>query len=286
MKNYLKTLTAVLLSMLAFTLVACGDDDPGIDKETQQKLSDIKQMLQGRWEDDDINYSSYYWFEFEREEMTYSNWERLGKIQEITKGPYSIAIYYDQKNQKERFKITMSALDWYSFFTDKFTPLDKEEKYEFEIVDLTPSKLIVQLIDTNEIRTYHKVSTNSEPIVGTWEGEIGKALYNNGDIGMFESGESLVQFRAVGSCVEVDHGFFTNEWAEINGGKEFLDITYGTWRKHNGNIIIKDDYTETEFEYKIKGDKLTLTAISGIASGMSGVFTRVSDTRMNKYIKQ
>ena len=65
MKNYLKTLTAVLLSMLAFTLVACGDDDPGIDKETQQKLSDIKQMLQGRWEDDYINYSSYFWFEFE-----------------------------------------------------------------------------------------------------------------------------------------------------------------------------------------------------------------------------
>ena len=131
--------------------------------------------------------------------------------------------------------------------------------------------------------------SDSQLIVGTWEGEVTKSIAEEKII--FKQYEHLVQFRADGKYYEVTNFVYTDEWAEINGESGDLEILSGTWTKHGDNIVIKtyaeelNKYMNTECEYKIKGNRLTVTIVTGIAAGIGGVFNRVNDSRIEKYIK-
>ena len=101
---------------------------------------------------------------------------------------------------------------------------------------------------------------NDEPsggdIVGTWECDISD-----------------------GSMVTVSAYILTDAWAQITGDTEEVEIEYDTWRISDDKIISGNGET---VKFKLKGNKLTLTPTSGIIIPLT--FTRVSDSRINRYL--
>ena len=124
---------------------------------------------------------------------------------------------------------------------------------------------------------------NDEPsggdgIIGTWECDISRTLIDEmGDI--YKSGDELIQFRSDGTMVTVTAMVFTEAWAEIAGMDEDVEIDYDTWRISGDKIISGDGET---VKFKVKGNQLTLTPTSGVIIPIT--FTRVSDSRINKYL--
>ena len=96
---------------------------------------------------------------------------------------------------------------------------------------------------------------------------------------MYKSGDELIQFRADGSMVTVSAYILTDAWAQITGDTEEVEIEYDTWRISDDKIISGNGET---VKFKLKGNKLTLTPTSGIIIPLT--FTRVSDSRINRYL--
>ena len=123
---------------------------------------------------------------------------------------------------------------------------------------------------------------NDEPsggdIVGTWECDISQTLIDEMS-DMYKSGDELIQFRADGSMVTVSAYILTDAWAQITGDTEEVEIEYDTWRISDDKIISGNGET---VKFKLKGNKLTLTPTSGIIIPLT--FTRVSDSRINRYL--
>lgn len=123
---------------------------------------------------------------------------------------------------------------------------------------------------------------NDEPsggdIVGTWECDISRTLIDEMS-DMYKSGDELIQFRADGSMVTVSAYILTDAWAQITGDTEEVEIEYDTWRISDDKIISGNGET---VKFKLKGNKLTLTPTSGIIIPLT--FTRVSDSRINRYL--
>ncbi len=123
---------------------------------------------------------------------------------------------------------------------------------------------------------------NDEPsggdIVGTWECDISRTLIDEMS-DMYKSGDQLIQFRSDGSMVTVSAYILTDAWAQITGDTEEVEIEYDTWRISDDKIISGNGET---VKFKLKGNKLTLTPTSGIIIPLT--FTRVSDSRINRYL--
>lgn len=124
------------------------------------------------------------------------------------------------------------------------------------------------------------VSIDSKDLIGTWECDLVKAgVEAMSDF--YESGEELMQFRADGTVVAVDVLVLKDDFV-FDGEKVDIDVTYGTWRT-DGNKIIFDYDDEPEIgTFKVKGNKLELTSTSPIVLTLT--FTKVSDSRINKYL--
>ena len=123
---------------------------------------------------------------------------------------------------------------------------------------------------------------NDEPgggsIVGTWECDISRTLIDEmGDI--YKSGDELIQFRSDGTMVTVTASVLTDAWAQFTGETEEVEVEYDTWRISGDKIISSDGET---VKFKLQGNQLTLTPTSGIIIPIT--FTRVSDSRINKYL--
>ena len=123
---------------------------------------------------------------------------------------------------------------------------------------------------------------NNEPsggsIVGTWECDISRTLIDEmSDI--YKSGDELIQFRSDGTMVTVDAYVLTDAWAQYTGEDEDVEVEYDTYRISGDKIISGDGET---VKFKLQGNKLTLTPTSGIILPLT--FTRVSDSRINKYL--
>lgn len=123
---------------------------------------------------------------------------------------------------------------------------------------------------------------NDEPsggnIVGTWESDLSKFAVEELDE-FYEGGEQLMQFRSDGTMTNVTLKIFKDKWVEAMGGKEEFEITHDTWHIDGNKVITSKVGT---YEYKVKGNKLTLTPTSGIIIPVT--FTRVSDSRIEKYL--
>ena len=79
--------------------------------------------------------------------------------------------------------------------------------------------------------------------------------------------------------VTVSAYILTDAWAQITGDTEEVEIEYDTWRISDDKIISGNGET---VKYKLKGNKLTLTPTSGVIIPFT--FTRVNDSRINKYV--
>ena len=124
---------------------------------------------------------------------------------------------------------------------------------------------------------------NDEPgsggdIVGTWECDISRTLIDEMS-DMYKSGDQLIQFRSDGTMVTVNAYVLTDAWAAITGEREEVEVEYGTYRISGDKLISSDGET---VKFKLQGNKLTLTPTSGII--LPFTFTRVSDSRINKYL--
>ena len=115
-------------------------------------------------------------------------------------------------------------------------------------------------------------------IVGTWECDISRTLIDEMS-DMYKSGDQLIQFRSDGTMVTVNAYVLTDAWAAITGEREEVEVEYGTYRISGDKLISSDGET---VKFKLQGNKLTLTPTSGII--LPFTFTRVSDSRINKYM--
>mgnify|MGYP002856748034 FL=1 len=123
---------------------------------------------------------------------------------------------------------------------------------------------------------------NDEPsggdIVGTWECDISRTLIDEMS-DFYKSGDELIQFRSDGTMVTVTAYVLTDEWAQYTDKTEDVEVEYDTWRISGDKIISGDGET---VKFKLQGNQLTLTPTSGIIIPLT--FTRVSDSRINKYL--
>ena len=132
---------------------------------------------------------------------------------------------------------------------------------------------------------------NDEPdsgdIVGTWSCDLSREMIEAMD-DIYTSGEDLIQFRNDGTFVEVSVLYFTNEWAEMFSDDEDFQnpevlIDRGTYTISGDQLTMFYGDGEKEVcTYKVKGKSLTVTSTYGIVIGMT--FTRVSDSRIEKYL--
>lgn len=132
---------------------------------------------------------------------------------------------------------------------------------------------------------------NDEPsggsIVGTWEGNYLHGFEStNGQDGIFESSKGYIKFNDDNTYISVSDIIYTDEWVQIFGGDKYeIEIEHGSY-EISGNIITITKLADPEvpslslpFPFSVKGNKLTLVAL-----GESFTFTRVSDSRINKYL--
>lgn len=115
-------------------------------------------------------------------------------------------------------------------------------------------------------------------IVGTWECDISRTLIDEMS-DMYKSGDQLIQFRSDGTMMTVNAYVLTDAWAQFTGETEEVEVEYDTWRISGDKIISSDGET---VKFKLQGNQLTLTPTSGIIIPIT--FTRVSDSRINKYL--
>ncbi len=123
-------------------------------------------------------------------------------------------------------------------------------------------------------------SSDGKELIGTWECDLVKAGVEAMSE-FYESGEELIQFRADGTVVAVDVLVYKDEYV-YDGEKEDIDVSYGTWRTEGNKIIFNYDDEPEVGTYKVKGKTLELTSTSPIVLTLT--FTKVSDSRINKYL--
>ena len=101
--------------------------------------------------------------------------------------------------------------------------------------------------------------------------------------------EQYYQFKDDGTFTEVLATTYSDDWVKwFNEDKQEIEIERGTWKVSNGLLYITyednfTDYSNNTYKYSVKGNKLTLTATSGII--LSVTFTRIPDSTIDKYLK-
>lgn len=124
-----------------------------------------------------------------------------------------------------------------------------------------------------------------QSIVGTWKMDLSDFL-DLSDYGFEVKGYLYYQFNNDGTfrTVDVTITKYSQEKKELGYEDETeVEVEKGRYTT-NGNIITikRDDGTTEEAEYKISGNKLTLSNTSGLVFQV--VFTRVSESEMNQYL--
>ena len=133
--------------------------------------------------------------------------------------------------------------------------------------------------------------SNDEPeggdIVGTWSNDLGQEIINVMD-DIYSSGEDLIQFRNDGTYVEVSVLHFTKDWADLFADDEDfknpeIEIERGTYTVSGDKLTLyHSDGGKDVCTVSIKGKSMTVTTTIGLI--ISGTFTKVSDSVINKYL--
>ena len=126
-------------------------------------------------------------------------------------------------------------------------------------------------------------------IIGTWK-------YDFNYLDYYYTYNTYFQFRKDGTFVEVEVTTYTDELMNIwddDFSKQEIEIGMGTYKVSGNKLYVyfedsKYYYFDSEdnfvCNYKVKGNKMTLTELSG--NMLSYSLIRVSDTIINQYLKR
>lgn len=171
-----------------------------------------------------------------------------------------------------------------------------QKKYEMVVEKTDGTSITINVEDI--ARTYFRERNGGDDpgqgdsIIGTWQARFSEDVAEIWD-DCYEELHAYYQFKNDGTYVYVDVSILTDEWVEAFGGpKEEIYIDRGIWNTSGDKLFITlTESNDPEEEigdtgmgyYKVDGDILILTALSGIVISLT--FDRVPDSTIQKYLK-